>query len=104
MKAQASIEVQFKPFRLTVMRTPAGGWTAVLARIGHDDAPPLVVAVSDPSQPRTAARIDTARIGGQPGLWIGGASFDMPTRQLKRIGEWIDAQNAPVVPAGDAEP
>lgn len=94
------IAVQFKPFRLELARGADGVWAAVLQRIGHDDAPPLVIALSCADQPESAARIASARPGGQPRLWVGQTSFDIPKRQTKRLADWIDEQNRPVVQDG----
>lgn len=100
MSRGPSIEVQFKPFRLELARSSDGVWAAVLQRIGHEDAPPLVVALSCAGEPASAARIASARPGGQPRLWVGEASFDIPKRQIKRLADWIDEQNRPVVQDG----
>lgn len=92
MSAHASIDVQFKPYRLTLLRGNDGVWVARLARIGEEHAP-LVVANSTPEHPGSAARISLA--GGEPRLSVGYAAFAIPARQLQRLREWIEAQSAP---------
>jgi hypothetical protein len=92
MSAHASIDVQFKPYRLTLLRGNDGVWVARLARIGEEHAP-LVVANSSPEQPWSAARISMT--GGEPRLSVGYAAFAVPTRQLQRLREWIEAQSTP---------
>ena len=100
MTAQASIDVQFKPFRLTLIRGNDGQWVASLYRIGEDGAP-IVVGYS--SREDEHARITLS--SGAPRLAVGTAMFSLPPKQLQRVRDWIGQQNAPALPAaGDAAP
>jgi hypothetical protein len=99
VSTQASIDVQFKPFRLTLLRGNDGQWVATLTRIGDDTA--IVVAYSSPGRAESAARISLAT--GTPRLAVGSATFALPTKQLQRVRDWIDQQNAPVVSDGRDE-
>lgn len=101
MSAHASITVQFKPHRLIVLRDNEGTWVARLYRDGEDQVP-VVVAGSAPDVPGSAAHISLE--SGEPRLKVGFAAFAVPTRQLKRLGDWIQQQNAPVAAAGDSAP
>lgn len=99
MSRDPSIEVQFQPFRLTLIRSSSGQWVATLCLIGHEKAAPLVLAYSDTDRPEsTEARV--ALTGGRPTLVVGSAVFDIPKRQIKRLADWIDEQNRPVVQDG----
>lgn len=90
MKAQASIQVQFKPFVLTLARDGSGQWCATLCRMGEEQQP-IVVAL-------TATKLAPPHVSfdsGMPRLRIGAAEFAVPARQLQRLREWIDAELAP---------
>lgn len=100
MSVLASIDVQFKPFKLSLMRDDAGQWIAALYRIGDEVAGPLVLAVSDPAMPGQGAHVTL--VTGAPRLAVAGATFSVPTKQLQRLRDWIDQQTAPVVVPGDA--
>lgn len=100
MSRDPSIEVQFQPFRLTLIRSSSGQWVASLCRIGHEKATPLVLAYSEPHHPGSTARVELT--GGKPTLVVGSAVFDIPKRQIKRVADWIDEQNRPVVREGEA--
>jgi hypothetical protein len=90
MSAQASIDVQFKPFRLSLIRGIDGQWGATL-RMG-DDALPLVVANAG----RDSAPFITLAAGA-PRLQVGTATFALPTKQLQRVRGWIGKQNVVVI-------
>ncbi|WP_202842050.1 hypothetical protein [Luteimonas saliphila] len=94
MNAQASIEVQFKPFRLSLIRGNDGQWVAALYRIG-DEAVPVVVGYSVIGEPGTGARVTLS--SGTPRLAVGTAMFSLPTKQLQRVRDWIEAQNTLVL-------
>lgn len=92
MSAQASIDVQFKPFRLTLMRGSDGEWVASLFRLGDDHVP---IVVAHDGHYGEGPGITVA--GGTPRLRIGDALFAVPTRQLQRLRDWIDQQRVPLV-------
>lgn len=98
MSRDPSIDVQFNPFRLTLIRASSGQWIASLYRIGYEKAAPLVLAYSRPDRAESAARVELT--GGKPTLVVGSAVFDIPKRQIKRLADWIDEQNRPVVQDG----
>ena len=101
MSDQASIEVQYKPFRLSVQRHSDGQWVASLYRIG-DEAVPVVVGYSAVDTREAGARITLT--AGTPRLAVGTALFTLPTKQLQRVRDWIEQQRAPVVGATAQEP
>lgn len=98
MSAQASIDVQFKPFKLTLMRGSDGEWVASLYRIGDEHTP---VVVAHEGNYGDGPGITVA--GGTPRLRLGDALFAVPTRQLQRLRDWIDQQRASVVGADMVE-
>lgn len=95
MTAQATIDVQFKPFRLSLIRGNDGQWVASLYRIG-DEGAAIVVGYSSLNAQADGARITLS--SGTPRLAVGTAMFSLPPKQLQRVRDWIDQQNAPALP------
>lgn len=84
-QTNATLTVQFSPFRLRLMRDTGGVWIAAIFHAGSHDA---IVTISD-----TAARPETYPavrvVDGHPRLCIGGAVLPLPTRQLRRVSDWL---------------
>ncbi len=103
MNDHASIKVQFRPYVLDLSRWSDGQWIAALRRLNDEPStPPLVIAQCGLRDPSASAFVsmDTS----QPVLCVGGARFAVPKKQLLRLRDWIDQQNAPVVATSGGAP
>lgn len=94
-QAAPTITVQFAPFRLRLMRDTGGVWIASLFHAGTAEA--IVSISSTPLQPATDPAVRV--VDGHPRLCIGGAVLPLPTRQLRRVADWLDGDASPSAPA-----
>mgnify|MGYP001611585474 CR=1 FL=1 len=103
MSGYASIKVQFRPYVLDLSRWNDGQWIAAMSRLNDDPGtPPIVIAQCGLRDPSASAHVslDTS----PPRLCVGGAQFAVPMKQLLRIRDWIDLQNAPVIATDTGAP